>query len=194
MIKNEQKIMFDEWLFLYNNYAKFEPIEQVCYPFISKNMNIIGENVKINHNYYREDFFNTSKDKRIHILMRDGSMIFFQYLFDKNGKILEHHLTFYPIPKEDDTIDLTLSKMIRIDFEETGYKPCSHSLVHLHNGKFSSFRFALGNMVSPLEFLSFIMIHLYNYTSQEIISKLKEMRETVKDDESGTFFMKMRKK
>lgn len=75
-----------------------------------------------------------------------------------------------------------------------GFVENIHSLTHLHNGKFSAYRFTVENIVFPLEFLSFILLTNYNYKFDTINSKLKtDHRLTLKNEEKGYFSLRILK-
>ena len=194
MLIGEQKEIYNEWEFIFNNQKNIEPISMVNLPRQLSHSSIFGENVRINYNNYIEDFYATSKNYNIPILLNDHSMLFFNYIFDSNGMIVEHHLTYYPCPNEEQALEDTLSKIIRVDYEEVGFVENIHSLTHLHNGKFSAYRFTVENIVFPLEFLSFILLTNYNYKFDTINSKLKtDHRLTLKNEEKGYFSLRILK-
>lgn len=195
MLQAEQKDVFNEWMFLFNNRTNIDPIDIVCYPKYDSIKKILGKNVKLNYNNYVDEFYAASKNDRISVLMRDGSMVFFCYNFDNNGIVIEHHLSFLPCPNEDVPLENILSKVIRIDYEQVGYKPNVHSYTHMHQGKFNSYRFTVENIVYPLEFIAFILRVNYDYSSPKIMNELSKVhRCTLTDEENGFFTLHIKHK
>lgn len=194
MFRNEEKDIYDEWMFLFNNQKNIPTIDTVGHPRYDSTQKIIGKSIKINYNNYREEFYLVSKDNPIPILLADGSMIFFDYVFDEDGTIVEHHLSYLPSPTEKDSLESTLSKIIRIDYEQEGFIPNVHSYTHLHSGKNSSYRFTVENIVYPLEFIAFIILTNYNHISEKIMNELgKTHRSTLTEEEKGFFSLRIKR-
>ena len=194
MLQAEEKDIFYEWMFLFNHQKNIRPIDTVCYPTHDSEKKILGENIKLSYNNYIDEFYVASKNNVIPVLLKDGSMIFFHYIFDNNGIVIEHHIAFLPYPSEDEPLENILSKIIRIDYEQQGYKPNVHSYTHMHHGKFSSYRFTVENIVYPLEFIAYIMKTNYDYCYPKIMSMIKEThRSTITEEENGYFAFHIKK-
>ena len=188
-LKLEAKVVFEQWKYLYENKNKYGQVLLINYPSIDDDKKKIGHNHKMNINEYESSFHELSNSNKCSVVFNDGGIICFNYLFDDEGMIVEHHLNFFPCPYNDEeNIEVIMSKLVRIDFEEVGYKASEHSKVHFHSGKYSTLRMPFINWVSPLEFFSFILVHFYKSKSSDILEKIcHESRKTMCDEENGTF-------
>lgn len=194
MLQAEEKDIFHEWMFLFNNQKNISPIDTVCHPTHDSEKKTLGKNIKLNYNNYVDEFYIASKNNVIPVLLKDGSMIFFNYIFNEEGIVAEHHISFLPYPNEEVPLENILSKIIRIDYEKLGYKPNVHSYTHMHHGRFSSYRFTVENIVYPLEFIAYILKTNYDYYSPQIMSIIgKSHRSTITDEENGFFSFHIKK-
>ena len=140
----------------------------------------------IKYNTYKEIYNNTLRDEGFTILLTDDSIISMQYIFDDNGKLKKHTLSFLPNykrdilsneeePQEDAVISseefsMRLSNYMRIDYGELGRKDYYHALVHLHIGVFrESMRIPLQSFLYPNDFLFFIFKYIYHLEDEKLL-------------------------
>ncbi|MCK5402420.1 MAG: DUF2290 domain-containing protein [Flavobacteriaceae bacterium] len=136
----------------------------------------------------------------------DGALIQLMYRFH-DDKIISHRLSFFPSPYledyqnaleayENDELygdvvrDNIMPFPIRFDFsnEQKIYKEIYHSKTHLTLGEFCHCRIPVSSPLLPIEFISFIIRHLYFEDRNAIINqKLYNMEKTpFQDNISGT--------
>lgn len=166
----------------------------------------IGETTEhIKYNSYKYVFDNLLSEDKYTILLTDDSMFVMQYIFNENGSIKEHTLSFLPNYKvdilgrkddenindadisdaniSDETFCRRLSNYVRIDYSEVGRQEYYHSLVHLHLGVFEEgIRLPLQHFLYPYEFLFLIFKYIYKKDDKELrkleFMKLKESKLT----------------
>lgn len=149
--------------------------------------NEIGETTDhIKYDSYQEIFDKLLRDDKYTILLIDDSIITMQYIFDDNGKLLQHTLSFLPNYRQNiledeeemqEDADISpkefsrrLSNYIRIDYGELGRQDYYHALVHLHIGVFKeSVRMPLQCFLYPKEFLFLIFKYIYHLEDDELV-------------------------
>jgi len=173
--------------------------------------NIIGKKTsKFTIYNYVERYFEVVKEENFQITLQDESLISYYYEFE-NGLITKYSLSFIPAPDieilgNEDVIDsfheslfTCYSDYIRLDFDETGYKPIIHETHHLHKGLFQKntdteneypryeIRFPCSSIIFPDDFLYFVLKYIYNidekynYLFYEV--GIKERRQLYKENE-----------
>lgn len=151
---------------------------------INKNCknNCIGKTIKFGVSDYYKTYKEIFNNKEYHILLNDGSLICYYYVFDISNEIIKHCIYYIPAPSEtvanyyeynydgEEKIDNDvlleiieiLKKYIRIDYSLEGKKEFVHTNVHLHFGLDNSqIRFPILSKIYPHEFLYFILKYGY---------------------------------
>lgn len=148
--------------------------------------NEIGENTDhLKFDTYKELFDSILREEEYTILLLDDSLITMNYIFDDEGRIQKHNLSFVPSYKNDlmienderyvldsesdedaniSEVDIArrLSSYIRIDYDNVGKQLYYHSTVHMHIGVFDNgLRLPLQHAVYPNEFLFLIFKYIY---------------------------------
>lgn len=152
----------------------------------------IGERTnKLTLENYHEVYKKMLEENEFHLLMNDESIISFYYLFDENGKIYQHSLSYIPSLDIEiyasDTLSLenhisisrTANNYIRIDYDKIGKKNIVHTDVHMHFGvfhkqdhmSFSELRIPMEGILFPYEFIYVITKYLYD-VDDEFLTKL----------------------
>ncbi|MEK4236195.1 DUF2290 domain-containing protein [Paenibacillus sp. FSL H7-0714] len=154
----------------------------------------IGERTnKLTLENYHEVYKKMLEEQEFHLLINDESVISLFYLFDENGKVSQHSLSYIPSLDIEiyasDTLSLenhisisrTANNYIRIDYDKTGKKDVVHTDVHMHFGIFhkqnhmssSELRIPLEGILFPYEFIYIILKYLYD-VEDEFLTALFE--------------------
>lgn len=194
---NESKLVYEQCLFIFQNQTKFNKIQIIYYPSFNKENTCFGKNVKVNFSNYANEFYRIATEEKTTIVLEDNSIINLNYSFDKEGFIIEHHLSYLPNPMASNVSPQEIeSKYIRIDYENLGYAPKIHSNIHFHIGRYKNLRFPCTSIVSPIQFISFILLFYYNTEYSEFSRFLNKdnLRNLLQHDENGIFAINFIKK
>ena len=188
--KNEFKIVSEQFLLMNDLVKDIEIINIITnYKATEYEVGINTEHFKY-HNY-KELFDNTLRNENYTMSLLDDSMIAMSYVFDDNGQIIKHNLSFLPNYKfdlyrdgmefeyEEEDADISdelfakrISNYIRIDYDVKGNQEYHHSLVHMHIGLFEySIRLPFKHVVYPYEFLYLIFKYIY-HLNDECLQKI----------------------
>jgi hypothetical protein len=155
----------------------------------------IGERTnKFTHLNYHEVYKLMLEEKKYNILLNDESMISVYYLFDEDGRIKHHNLSYIPsldieiYLAETVTIEnqLLISKStnnyLRIDYDMTGKKEIVHTDVHMHFGIYpkeegftnSEFRIPMEGILFPFEFIYIVLKYFYELENDYVDFLIEE--------------------
>lgn len=155
----------------------------------------IGERTnKFTHVNYHEVYKIMLEEKKYNILINDESMISFYYMFDEEGKIIHHNLSYIPSIDSDIYLgeDITLENQvliskiannyIRIDYDKTGKKEIVHTDIHMHFGIYpkdesltnSELRIPVEGILFPYEFMYIIFKYFYEVEDKYVSFLLEE--------------------
>lgn len=126
------------------------------------------------------------------IMMLDGAMLVFQYVFDL-GKINKHTLSYFPSPnlesfqnepeiyEQDEIYADILSRRIvpfpiRFDFDSSTYEEVSHPYSHLTLGQYKNCRIPVCSPVPPFVFGGFILRNFYNTVFEKYSDKIPKSK------------------
>lgn len=176
--KNELEIICNQFKKIYMNGERFKLIESVNRFEMKENMtskdtvptkyyDIGCVRQSINSFNYTEVKEKAINDSNYVILFQDFSYVTMYYQFDEKKRVTYASLSYVPYyEKEDCNI---LAKYIRIDFEEQGYIEFIHPLSHIHISLFDTeIRLPLDHIVTPDEFLYFVLVHIYHCSDEKI--------------------------
>lgn len=186
---NEKSIIIKQINELSKNFFNFDNHINKVNNINFKN-NEIGSLIKFNYFSYVSIYLEILNNEKYHLLLNDGSLICFYYLFDNLNKIKKHSLYYIPAPSEEllqkfnsqvisslnelsqeNLIELSnlLEKNIRIDYDLEGKKEFTHTNVHLHYGiNKDKIRFPIYSKVYPEEFVYFVLKYVYDSDDDRI--------------------------
>lgn len=172
--KSERKQIAEELQWLYANFPKFDLISDM------KNLSLRDNQLGINVGHFKESnykdlYTKTFEDELYTICLSDYSLICMNYQFDYKGNTTAHNLMYIPSPlNEDEHISFqeSISKYIRIDFDQSGYTETVHTLVHLHTSIYKSkMRIPIQHIITPKDFLYIIFKYLY-HSNEPLVDNL----------------------
>lgn len=155
----------------------------------------IGERTnKFTHSNYHEVYKTMLEEEEFNILINDESMISLYYMFNEDGKIKQHNLSYIPsidmeiylcenISLENQIIiSRNANNYIRIDYDKTGKKEIVHTDIHLHFGIYAKeenlanyeFRIPMEGILFPYEFIYIIFKYLYGLDDEYVSFLLEE--------------------
>lgn len=197
-LKNEAKIVFDELMYIYKNYYSSGMISQCKYPkYDEKNKKFGNEKFRISRKNYLKDFIKIGENGMFFLEFYDESLVSISYEFDGNGQIVRFELSFIPsfespLFKNHDEHSI-LSKYIRIDFDNEGYKKITHPKIHLHNNlERDGLRIPLNTIIYPSEFVYLILRYYYDYDWVNLYKRLSGFtkgKEMLDDEEKKLFYL-----
>lgn len=139
---------------------------------------VVGNKMYIKKESYFDDLNNIKNDDKNFILLSDNSIISYCYHFDRMGNVVKHSLYYIPDMLDDasfwtarsssnpdaynEYFNNTISKYLRIDFDQLGQEEYSHALVHMHIGlRDNEFRFPFYGVLYPNEFIYLVLKFIY---------------------------------
>lgn len=154
----------------------------------------VGTNTEhLKYKNYKEHFDKMHENEDYSLSLLDDSMIILKYVFNENGEIKSHNLSFVPSYRQDLFRDQDkeeegweeseqqdaniseeqyckrLSNYIRIDYDVEGRQEFYHTLVHMHIGVFEySVRLPLETAIYPNDFLYFIFKYIYHIDEDKL--------------------------
>lgn len=151
----------------------------------NEQLNEIGETTEhIQYNSYKEIFDIILYQDQYTIALIDDSMILMHYIFDNDGNMIQHTLSFLPNYKDtylkedelwidDSTSEINynsrLGNYIRVDYNSLGRREYYHTLVHMHVGVFKDgIRIPLQHFLYPYEFLYIIFKYIYHIEDDKL--------------------------
>ncbi len=196
----DMDLVFQEWHNLYINCSHYSCINDVRYPI--KNGLCLGTKIPhIKESNYNEIYESVSNKNAFSIMFIDGGLATFYYEFDDKKRIHSHSLHYLPnilIESEEDDFynlfsnyskDNILSKYLRVDFGEEGYKEFYHSICHVHFSLIKdALRIPCETWFSPMEFLMFIMTNIYHCP---IDIEYRFKNKTLTDNELMKFYLRI---
>lgn len=188
----EYEIVREQFLAFQQLYNDIE-IVNIVNNYNEKNLEI-GENTEhINYRNYREQTDKILSEEGYTILLIDDSFLTLYYLFDREGNICKHVLSFVPSYQNDlyredmdkkvvyqnhqeqdanvleEVFCRRISNYIRVDYDTLGQKKYYHTPVHLHAGVFEySFRLPVQNALFPNDFLFLIFKYIYHIEDERL--------------------------
>lgn len=181
-MKNDKKAIFDDLLFIYQNYSKSEGIIMNCdYPHQHDNW-IGNSSCRISRENFINDFDNLFNENNYLIQFEDGSLISIIYYFDNDDNLDKFEISFIPYYDssylKNKDIHSVISRYIRIDFDKVGYSPMQHTLIHLHNNlERDGLRIPVSKPIYPSEFLYLIIRYYYNFDFCILCKRIHNLSE-----------------
>lgn len=177
--KSERKRIVEEWQWIYANFPKFKQIEDM--KNVAENNHILGINVgHFKPKNYVELYNQTFENETYSICLFDYSLICMSYTFDSRGKVISHNLMYIPCPtneEENESLHESISKYLRVDYDQSGYKKTIHTRVHLHTNIYKSkMRIPLAHILTPKDFLYIVLKYVYHSNDIMVNSLLIEKK------------------
>ena len=163
--KSERKQIIEEWQWIYANFPRFKLIADM------KNAVEVNHALGVNAGHFKPtnyiDLYNqTFENETYSICLSDYSLICMSYVFDSRGKTISHNLMYIPCPtneEENESLHESLSKYLRVDYDQSGYKKTVHTRVHLHTNIYKSkMRIPIVHILTPKDFLYIVLKYVYH--------------------------------
>lgn len=191
---DEYSIIIKDLKFIYSNYyLSSGMIKQCKFPNYNEESKLIGnEKYRVSRENYADDFVHVGDESKYFIELKDESLISVRYLFDEEKNLVSFESNLLFKNKDDFSI---LSKYIRIDYDNEGYKTMVHPKIHLHNNlERDGLRIPLNNIVYPSEFVYLILRYYYDFDWTILKKNLiyyQDKKEFLTDEEKSLFFLKL---
>ena len=192
-VKSDRKLILGELQWIYANFPRFDLIADM------KNVSLVQNVLGCNVGHFKEsnyvELYNSAFENELYtICLSDYSLISMYYTFDYRGKIISHNLMYIPCPtsEENDSLQETISKYLRVDYDISGYKQTIHTQVHLHTNIYKSkMRIPVAHIMTPKDFLYVILKYVYHSGESFVDSLLEEKKREIMLDSTDESKMRL---